>query len=355
MVYPIYILTFQIRSSVRSDLYKKPPPGRIYIPTLSTLMPLALSTSDVVVLLCAAVVAGLVYHKRVKSSRPPYPPGPRRLPLIGNLLVFPSSFEWITYDRWCKEIGSDIIYVHVAGKDIIVLNSLEAIDDLFEKRSANYSSRPSFPMTIDLTHARGSTACSMGYDWLLAFMPYGNAWKERRRQFVQHFRPTDTSVYQDNQIKYVREILPRLLDDPENFIAIARHAVAASAISLAYGLPIKRTDDPLIELAEHALSTMNASVLQSNFLVNVLPFLKYVPEFLPGTGFKAKAREWKKLQEDLVSRPFEIVQQQMTAATAKPSFTTASLQRMTANSDESKWDHERQVIKETAGSIFIGE
>ncbi|KAF4612693.1 hypothetical protein D9613_011775 [Agrocybe pediades] len=342
------ITSVQFTQSSRGGISAKGHlPLPLYRPTLPrahllVTMPPTLTTVDIVLFLAIGITAYALFRK-IRAFHPPYPPGPARLPLIGSLLKFPSSFEWITYHRWSKEVGSDIIYLNIAGKEIIVLNSLEVIDDLFDKRSTNYSSRPSLPMTVDL----------MGYDWLLFFMPYGSPWRERRRQFVQHFRPANSSAYQDSQIQYIREILPRLLDDHEDFIAVSKHAVAASALSMAYGLPIKGTDDPLIDLAEHALSTMNTSVLYSSFLVNVIPFLKHVPEFLPGTGFKAKARQWRKLQEDLLARPFETVLQQMNAGTAQPSLATTLLQRMATDNDQSTWDHERRVIKETAGSIFI--
>jgi len=38
-------------------------------------------------------------------------------------------------------LGSDIIYFNGAGMEFVVLNSIEAIRDLLDKRSAIYSSR----------------------------------------------------------------------------------------------------------------------------------------------------------------------------------------------------------------------
>ncbi len=58
----------------------------------------------------AAVLLIFLYLKRnsarlSSSSKLPLPPGPKGLPVIGNLLDMPTSFEWETYHKWCKELG----------------------------------------------------------------------------------------------------------------------------------------------------------------------------------------------------------------------------------------------------------
>ena len=37
------------------------------------------------------------------------PPGPKKLPLIGNLLSMPSRVEWETYAKWGKEYSLCLI------------------------------------------------------------------------------------------------------------------------------------------------------------------------------------------------------------------------------------------------------
>ncbi|KAJ7251382.1 hypothetical protein C8J57DRAFT_674172 [Mycena rebaudengoi] len=91
-------------------------------------------------LLTLAVLA-LLYFNRRRSSHLPLPPGPKKLPLFGNLFELPSKFEWETYTKWSKELGSDIIHLSVAGKSIIILSSVDVVLDLLDRRSAIYSDR----------------------------------------------------------------------------------------------------------------------------------------------------------------------------------------------------------------------
>ena len=56
----------------------------------------------------ATVVLILLYLKRKihSSSHLPLPPGPKGLPVIGNLLDIPTRFEWQIYHKWSKEFGT---------------------------------------------------------------------------------------------------------------------------------------------------------------------------------------------------------------------------------------------------------
>ncbi|KAJ7167432.1 hypothetical protein C8R43DRAFT_818738, partial [Mycena crocata] len=87
------------------------------------------------------LIALYFYFLRRNRSRLPLPPGPRKLPLVGNLLDMPSTFEWLTYMEWSKKYDSDVLYLNVAGTSIIVLSSAEAANELLEKRASVYSDR----------------------------------------------------------------------------------------------------------------------------------------------------------------------------------------------------------------------
>ena len=68
---------------------------------------LLLPTMPQLVAILATVALVFLYLRR-KNARPrlPLPPGPKGLPVIGNLRDMPTSFEWETYHKWSKEHGT---------------------------------------------------------------------------------------------------------------------------------------------------------------------------------------------------------------------------------------------------------
>lgn len=46
-------------------------------------------------------------EKRKRNPRGlPTPPGPRGLPVLGNLFQLPQSEQWKVYDEWSREYGT---------------------------------------------------------------------------------------------------------------------------------------------------------------------------------------------------------------------------------------------------------
>jgi hypothetical protein len=82
-------------------------------------------------------------------------------------------------------------------------------------------------------------------------------------------------------------------------------------LSTAYGLRILPEHDPYIKLSEAGLVPIIKSANWGTYFVDFLPILKYFPSWLPGMGFKEEAKSWKTLSENMVEKPFEIVEGQL--------------------------------------------
>ncbi len=131
-----------------------------------------------------ALVALLRPRKRRTSSLP-LPPGPKRLPVIGNLLNRPSHHVWLTYSQWAKQFDSDLVSMQVLGQTVIIVNSTEIAQEFFKRRSTIYSNRPSespdslVASTIILICILAFRMLSsvMKWDWNFAFMRYSDYWR----------------------------------------------------------------------------------------------------------------------------------------------------------------------------------
>ncbi|KAF8158927.1 hypothetical protein K438DRAFT_1450456, partial [Mycena galopus ATCC 62051] len=78
-------------------------------------------------------------------NRPPLPPGPKPMFIMGNLHDIPKEVPWITYTEWGKRYG-EVIHIEAFGNHMLIINSVKAAMELFEKRSRIYSDRPTIPM-----------------------------------------------------------------------------------------------------------------------------------------------------------------------------------------------------------------
>ncbi|KAK7687261.1 hypothetical protein QCA50_009766 [Cerrena zonata] len=81
------------------------------------------------------------WFKYRSSLSLPLPPGPKGLPIVGNVLDIPSSMPWKAF-RDLSTIYGDVLLLRIPTLPIVVLGSAQAAFDLLEKRSDIYSSRP---------------------------------------------------------------------------------------------------------------------------------------------------------------------------------------------------------------------
>ncbi|KAF9482335.1 cytochrome P450 [Pholiota conissans] len=287
-----------------------------------------------IILLVSAV--GYSIHRPSKRWR--LPPGPRGIPLLGNIFNIPDKNEWKAYQRWSSEYKSDIIHLNMAGTPMIILNSREVSHDLLEKRSAIYSDRPRYVMLNELS----------GFTWDFNFQGYTKEWKDRRKLFTRELQPPKSLLYRDRTSKAINNFLHKLINgSADSLVEYLRHMAGEIILSTAYGLQIKPENDSYIKLSEVGLTPIIKSANWGSYFVDFFPVLKLFPSWLPGMSFKGEAKLWKILSLNMVQKPFDAVEKQIAAGIPNISIASASLEAI-----ESEDTAAKIVIRDTLGAMY---
>lgn len=83
-----------------------------------------------------------------------------------------------------------------------------------------------------------------------------------------------------------------------------KSVVAGAITSIAYGIKIQDKDDPYVKLAVEGSKSLIDTAIPGKYLVDSLPFLKHLPDWFPGAGFKREGKKYKVLTDRFREEPF---------------------------------------------------
>ncbi|EMD40089.1 hypothetical protein CERSUDRAFT_45215 [Gelatoporia subvermispora B] len=263
------------------------------------------------------------------------PPGPKGLPFIGNLFDMPLDYPWKTFAKWGEEYG-DLVSVKVLGQTYVVLNSLEHTIELFEKRGAIYSDRPSLTVCGEIA----------GWERTIILSHYDERLRSLRRLFTPLFG-TRKNVEQFVHVleEQSHHFLLRVLNNPKDLEGQVRKSAAALILAISHGYRIREEDDHLVTISRRANDDFAALTLPGAFAADLVPTLKHVPAWFPGAGWKRYAQVARENVRAMHDAPHEYVKEQMAKGTATPSFVSLHM-------SECITDERETLIKDAAGSIY---
>ena len=71
------------------------------------------------------------------------------------------------------------------------------------------------------------------------------------------------------------------------------------------------TIERFAEISEETVTKLSDAFFPGAFAVDTLPFLRYVPAWFPGAGFKRYAAECQVLTNEMQDRPLDYVKEQL--------------------------------------------
>lgn len=256
---------------------------------------------------CITAFTMYLIKRLTRPTNLPLPPGPKNLPIFGHLLSMPRNAEHVAYANMRRELNSDVIAMNILGQTILVLNSAEVAAELMDKKSSIYSGRARIPVISDKD--------MMDWGGSMIFNDADERWRRSRRMLHDSLHKGVIHQYYPNQEKQIQILLSRLLDSSptfKTFLEELNFAIGSGLIYATYGYTPKASQE--------AVRNVVNPIQPATFMVNFIPALKYLPNWLPGMKWERVINEWRAQKEYTTSAPYKWTKEQMRAGDAAPSI-----------------------------------
>ncbi|EIW84716.1 cytochrome P450 [Coniophora puteana RWD-64-598 SS2] len=242
--------------------------------------------------------------------------GPKPWPLLGNIVGINMNAPWLSYMNLTKEFGK-IFLTTAFGLDIVVISDEAIARELLDVRSSKYSGRLSYP-----------TAKPYGFDFHTA--------------------------YRDMQLRKAHQLVTNILESPDNHREHIQTFASSVILSAAYGYQARPIKDRLVEKMTHTLEVIIQAVSpEKALLVGLLPFVKYIPSWLPGGSFNAAS--CRKSIGELSHGPFLCLKETIESESSVPSLGYSGVSRQSQISVNAPWASDQQLAQDVCLSAFSGE
>ncbi|XP_038189418.1 cytochrome P450 2J3-like isoform X2 [Arvicola amphibius] len=235
--------------------------------------------------LLLAVVTFLFLADYFKSRRPKnYPPGPRRLPFIGNILQLDKEQPHLAIQQLVKKYGN-VISLDLGIMSSVIVSSLPLIKEAFTQLEENFMSRPKFPMQKHVFNENGLIFSS------------GQTWKEQRRfalMTLRNFGLGKKSLEQriQEEAQHLVGVIKEEKGQPFDPHFKINNAVSNIICSITFGERFEYHDSQfqeLLRLLDEATSSTSSKMVR---LYNIFP---WIMKYLPGSHQTTLAT-WKQLK-----------------------------------------------------------
>jgi cytochrome P450 len=232
--------------------------------------------SNVFILLTTLLLLRILYEYLIRDRS--LPPGPRRLPLIGNLHQASKERSWQTFEQWTKKYGP-IVSAQLGGNTVIILGNAAVARDLLDRRGSIYSDRPRMVMAGE----------NLTKGMHLLLRPFNERYRLHQRMHAPILSPRASPTYYPFQDLESKQVLYDFLSSNDFKKQFDRYA-GSLVYALAYGFRVPTGDGQALADAHLVEDNFAYAAQIGTWIVDALPFLNVLP---------AALAPWKRISDKL--------------------------------------------------------
>ncbi|EAT79678.2 hypothetical protein SNOG_12878 [Parastagonospora nodorum SN15] len=223
----------------------------------------------------AVLLTAFILHRKLRPRTTlPLPPGPKGLPLLGNIndLPPPGTLEchhWLTH----KDLYGPLSSLSVLGQPFIIINDASLALELLRDRALIYSGRPEFTFAGSM----------IGWEHVLGMQQPHARFKQYRKNIAKVASSAATlKVFDGVQEEESVRFLGRVLRGPEALFEHIKMEAGAVILRVTYGYTPREEKDPLVDMAGTTMVDFADVMIPGKYLVDVLPACEFA--WLGGCG-----------------------------------------------------------------------
>ncbi|XP_069831991.1 cytochrome P450 2K6-like [Dendropsophus ebraccatus] len=220
------------------------------------------------IIVCIFLV--IVLYKEKEDVHQNYPPGPKPLPIIGNILDLDIHKPYLSFQELAKKYGP-VFSIKIGVQKIVVLCGYDTVKEALINHAEEFSERPAVPVFVDFSRGYGVVFSN------------GNNWKAMRRFAISTLRDFGMGkrTIEDKineETNYLVRTFKSYKGEPFDNLMIMNAAAANLIVSILLGHRFDYDDLKLHRLLIMAIDNVRIAGSPMGLLYNAFPSLmRWIP------------------------------------------------------------------------------